>query len=106
MRALGAGELLPGVHHRQDVAARRELDAEALGLHVGELGQRMRAGPDDADDLAARLVLERVEQALRRTAVKSVVLPRRVFLVHDLGVAAACAASASLKAATPSRPKA
>ena len=65
MRAFHAGIILVDLHGRQDVAAGRELDAEALGLQVGELRQRMLAGPDEADDLLARLVLERVEEALR-----------------------------------------
>ena len=53
-RAFHAGIILVDLHGRQDVAARRELDAEALGLQVGDLRQRMRAGPDDVDDLACR----------------------------------------------------
>ena len=43
--AFGAGELLPAVHDGQDVAAGRQLDAEAIGLHVDELGHRVRRRP-------------------------------------------------------------
>ena len=65
--ALHAGIVLVDLHGGQDVAAGRDLDAEALGLQVGDLGQRVLARPDDVDDLLARLVLQRVEQALRRS---------------------------------------
>ena len=66
-RAFHAGELLVGRHRRQDVAAGRDLDAEALRVHVLRAWSAdAGAGPDDPDDLAARLVLQRVEQALRR----------------------------------------
>lgn len=63
--AFHAGQALIGGECRQDVAAGGELDAVALRIHVLELGQRIAgAGPDHPDHLAARLVLQRVEQAL------------------------------------------
>src|SRR5208337_123657 len=60
--------------------AGRKLDPVAAGVEIGELVERIAAArPDDPDDLAARLVLERVEQALGgRGEVGRV--RRRVFL--------------------------
>jgi hypothetical protein len=52
------------VHLRQDVAAGRQLDVEALRPHVDELGERMHARPDEADDAAARALAQAREQAL------------------------------------------
>src|SRR3712207_8847528 len=46
-----------------------------------------RSGPDDGDDLLPRLVLQRIEQALRRGREIGGVL-RRVFFEHDLHVRA------------------
>jgi hypothetical protein len=64
-RAFHAGEALVGGQRREDVAAGRQLDAVAAGVEVHELVHRIAAaGPQHPDDLAARLVLERVEQAL------------------------------------------
>src|SRR5690606_1307568 len=65
-RAFHARELLVRGHGREDVAAGGDLDAVALEVEVGDLERvAAAAGPDDPDDLAARFVLERVDQTLR-----------------------------------------
>ena len=74
---------LPG--DEQDVAAGRHFDAEAAGIEVGDLERVARAGPDDPDDLAARLVLELVDQPLSAGGEVGGVL-RQVFLMDDLGL--------------------
>ncbi len=74
------------LHHRQDVAARRQLDAVALRLEIRDLGQWMRTGPDERDDLTAGLVFERIEQPLRRRGEIRGIL-RSVFLEDDLCLA-------------------
>ncbi len=86
--AFHAREGLVGLQRGEDVAAGGELDAEAVGLHGVDLGERIAAaGPDHPDDLAALLVLQRVEEALADGGEVRRVL-RHVFLVDELGAGA------------------
>ena len=101
-RAFHSGQRLVCRHRGQDVAAARQLDAETARVHVLQLGQRCRAGPDHPDDLAARLVLQRIEQALRRRCEVGGGGRR----YSSAAIVAPVLASAALKAATPSRPNA
>ena len=103
-RALEAGEALVGGERGQDVAAGRKLDAVAAGVEIGELVERIAAArPDDPDDLAAGLILQRVEQALRGGGEIGGV-DRRIFLGVERSLRSWPAPA--LNAATPSRPKA
>ena len=82
-RAFHARNPLVGRQHRQYVAACRNLDAEARRIHAAERSHRVAGtGNIDQDDLAARLVLERIEQPL---AYRSVIggLQRHIFFRHD-----------------------
>ncbi|MNI55710.1 hypothetical protein D3C73_1106750 [compost metagenome] len=83
--AFHAGQRLKRRHRGQRVAAGGDFDAEALGVQVRDLERVAGARPKDEDDLAARLVLQRIEQALcARGEVGGV--GGEVFLVNDLGV--------------------
>ncbi len=62
-----------------------DLDVVALQVEVGDLERVAGAGPDDPDHLAARLVLQRVDQALRAGGEVGG-RRRQVFLVDDLGL--------------------
>src|SRR3546814_18581868 len=84
-RSTRTDTLFPYTTLFRSVAARRDLDAIALRLQVGDLGQRMRTGPDDRNDLATLLVFQRVEHALRGCREVGG-LSRGVFLEIDLDV--------------------
>jgi hypothetical protein len=100
-RSFEAGKALVGGERGQDVAANRKFNAVEACLEIAQLAERIAsAGRNDPDDLAAGLILQRLKKALRGSGEIDGV-DRRIFLSVDRRPVIV---SASLKAATPSRP--